>query len=210
MREELEMVRYLRPLLQRKCFAVDVADFGQTERYIDVVDSIDNEKAVNCIIAYIEKAKRYCESQGISFDDIAVTLNFGLYYAGESSEHTFDEIIKTEPIRDFYSVKIGGAAYANRVTRTLAMGKHSFDPVQSEGYVFVDDETEEFGLGDLCTSFVITMDEFKVALSEAGYELDEKCTNFGGFDAFKDGTSLRAKIQRSKGKRINLSKKMGE
>lgn len=206
MKEELLK---LKAMLERKCFAVDAADFGQTERYIDVVGSINNGKAVDSIMEYIEKAKIYCESQGISFDDIAVTLNFGLYYDGESSEHTFDEIIKAEPIRDFFKVQIGGAAYANRITRSLAIGKQSFDPVQSEGYVFVDDETEEFGLGDLCTSFVITYDDFKVALEKKGYELDEKCTNFGGFDAFKNGKTLRTKIRRSKGKRIDLTKRIG-
>lgn len=188
---------------ERKCFFVDYADFGQTERYEDVVGKINNKKAVDCIIAYLEKAKKYCESQGITFDDMAVTLNFGLYYEGESSEHEFDEVIKTNPIKEFYGLRIGGVAYSNAETRALAHDRRHFDPILAQGFAFIDDETEEFNLGDLCTNFVITYDDFKKELLERGYKIDEQTTDFGGFDALKDGKSLKVTIQKKKLEQIN-------
>lgn len=195
MKKNLEMLKKYKTFLERKCFAVDNIEFGQTERFIDVINQIDNEKAVECIMTYIEKARKYCESQGISYDDIATTLYLGVYYDGESSEITFDEVKKKEPIRLFYKARIGCAAYSSETTRVSATRHH--DPVCADGWVFVDDATKEFGLGDLCTEYVITYDGFKSALEKMGYVMDEECTRFGGFDSLKNNASSRVLIRKN-------------
>lgn len=188
---------------ERKCFFANHLEIGQSEVLTDVVERINNKKAVDCIIAYLEKAKKYCESNGITFDDMIITLNFDLYYEGESSEYTSDEIQIMDPIKDFYGVRIGLAAYSNAETRALRYGRRNFDLTESQGFVFIDDETEEFGLGELCTSFVITYDGFKEELSKRGYKIDEEITNFGGFNALKDRKSLRVKLEQKKSKKRN-------
>ena len=147
MKENLLRVRRL---LERKCFGADEACEGFVEPYLDIVESIDNDGAFNHVQEYINGIREYCERNGISYDEIEVSLRFGFYFDSRyesRSSYTIEN--RTKPIQDLLHVYVNSVGY-----------------ISNGVYSSVDyDEISEY------QDFVITFDDFKALLEESGLSL---------------------------------------
>lgn len=154
MKENLLRVKRI---LERKCFASNDESEYYVESYLDVVKSIDNQGAVNYIQEYINNAREYYASNGISYDEIQLYPKFSLYFDSKYADrypYVIEQNVK--PIPEILRVYVHGVGYENNGIR---------------GTVDPDEviETEEF---------IITFDDFKVMLEASGLMI--------GYSSFED------------------------
>ncbi len=147
----------IRRMLERKCFASNDGSEYDTESYLDVVQSIDNEGAASYIQEYINNAREYYTANNISYNEIQLYPRFSLYFDSRYSD-TYPYAIEqnVKPISQILRVYVNGVGYENN-------GK--------KGTVDPDEviETKEF---------VITFDDFKTILESDGLMV--------GYTSFED------------------------
>ncbi len=145
-----ENILKIKRLLERKCFASNYGSEYNSESYLSVINSIDNESAVDYITRYIDNAINYYIYNGISFNEIQLFPLFSLYFDSKYEDKYLDIIKKNiKPISNILRVNINGVGY-------------TYDGVQK---TIEPDEIYDN------KEFVITFDDFKSMLEERGITL---------------------------------------